>query len=235
MAFERRPQQPQFDPFPDPQIDTQIANGVDAAATGFTPASEPIAPPPADRFFTQNIPLDRQVTREIPRVAPTGSEGSATPVIPQKTIEPEPRRVLPAATVKNVVNSTGTLAVSSRTAAEIYEGDQYLGSTPTSVKLSPGTHTLEYRHQDQRKVVTHVVTADETTTAMISFEVTVRINARPWANVFIQGAERRSLGQTPLSPVQVPIGGTLVFENPNFPQKLYRVTGKETAIQVVFP
>jgi hypothetical protein len=70
---------------------------------------------------------------------------------------------------------------------------------------------------------------------MIVFEAKVHINAKPWANVFLQGAERRSLGQTPLSDVQVPVGGTLVFENPNFTQKHYRITGKETAIQVVFP
>jgi hypothetical protein len=79
------------------------------------------------------------------------------------------------------------------------------------------------------------VKADETTTAMVTFEVTVQINARPWAQVFIDGGPRRSLGQTPLSRVQVPIGSVLVFENPNFPSKNYRVTGKEAAIQIVFP
>jgi hypothetical protein len=63
----------------------------------------------------------------------------------------------------------------------------------------------------------------------------VQINARPWANVFLEGAERRPLGQTPLSNVRVPVGGTLVFENPNFPRKTQRITGTETVIQVAFP
>ena len=70
---------------------------------------------------------------------------------------------------------------------------------------------------------------------MVTFEVAVQINARPWAQVFIEGNQRRALGQTPLGSVQVPIGSVLVFENPNFPAKNYRVTGKETAIQIVFP
>jgi hypothetical protein len=80
-----------------------------------------------------------------------------------------------------------------------------------------------------------VVKAKETTTAMVTFDVTVQINARPWAQVFVDGSQRRPLGQTPLSDVKVPIGSALIFENPNFPTKTYRVTGKETAIQMVFP
>jgi len=53
--------------------------------------------------------------------------------------------------------------------------------------------------------------------------------------VFLEGIERRPLGQTPLSDVTVPIGSTLVFENPNFPGKTYRVTGQDAAIKIVFP
>jgi len=129
----------------------------------------------------------------------------------------------------------GKLAISSPTATDIYSGDKYLGSTPVTLELSQGTHTLEYRHEDQRKLVKHVVKANKTTMAMVTFEVAVQINARPWAQVFIEGNQRRALGQTPLGSVQVPIGSVLVFENPNFPAKNYRVTGKETAIQIVFP
>jgi hypothetical protein len=129
----------------------------------------------------------------------------------------------------------GSLAVSSPIPADIYAGDQFLGSTPTTLQLSAGTHTLEYRHENLRKLVTHVVKADETTTALVTFDVIVQINAKPWAQVFIDGPERQALGQTPLSDVHLPIGRVIVFENPQFPPKSYRVTGKETAIQVVFP
>ena len=109
------------------------------------------------------------------------------------------------------------------------------GQTETTLELPAGTYALEYRHEDLRQIVTHVVKPKETTAAMVTFDVTVQINARPWAQVYIDGAQRRPLGQTPLSDVKVPIGSALVFENPNFPAKTYRITGKETAVQIAFP
>ena len=130
---------------------------------------------------------------------------------------------------------TGKLAISSPTSADIYAGDKHMGSTPITLDLPAGTHTLEYRHDNLRTVATHVVKPNETTTALITFEIVVQINSRPWAQVYLDGAQRRALGQTPLSDVKVPIGRILVFENPNFPSKSYRITGKETAIQMVFP
>src|SRR5262249_12398712 len=117
----------------------------------------------------------------------------------------------------------------------IYEGDKFLGSTPTTLELPVGSHALEYRHQNLKTTVTHVIAANATTTAMVSFEASVQINAKPWANVFLQGADRKALGQTPLSGVRVPVGSTLIFENPNFSTKSYQVPGSETAIQIVFP
>jgi hypothetical protein len=83
--------------------------------------------------------------------------------------------------------------------------------------------------------VTHVIKGNETTKAMITFDVTVQINSRPWSEVFVDGVERKDLGQTPLSGVRVPIGGVLTFQNPQFQAKKYRVTGNETGIQIVFP
>ena len=105
----------------------------------------------------------------------------------------------------------------------------------TTLELPAGTHTLEYRHLDQRKLVNHVVRPNETTTATITFDVTVQINAKPWAQVFIEGSPRQPLGQTPLSDVRVPIGTVLAFENPNFSGKIYRVTGTESEIRISFP
>jgi hypothetical protein len=109
-----------------------------------------------------------------------------------------------------------------------------VASTPTTLELPEGSHTLEYRYADFRKSVTHVVRPNETTAAMVTFDVTLQINARPWAQVFIEGSPRRPLGQTPLSDVRIPIGSLLVFENPQFPAKSYRVTGRDTAIQMIF-
>jgi len=129
----------------------------------------------------------------------------------------------------------GTLAVSSATSVDIYEGDQYLGSSPVSLELSVGMHTLEYRHGDLRRIVTQAIYANETARAMIAFDSTVQINSKPWAEVFLDGPEQKDLGQTPLSGVRVPIGSILIFQNPKFQPKRYRVTGNETGIQIVFP
>ena len=129
----------------------------------------------------------------------------------------------------------GQLAVSSPVATDIYSGDEYLGATPMTLQLPAGNQTLEYRHGNLRRTVTYVVKADETSTALITFDVVVQINAKPWADVFLDGSERQALGQTPLSDVRVPIGRVLVFQNPKFPAKTYRITGKESSIQIAFP
>jgi hypothetical protein len=131
--------------------------------------------------------------------------------------------------------ANGTLAVSSLAAVDIYKDDTYIGSAPVSLDLPPGLQTLEYRHGSLTKKMTHQVNSNETTRATVTFDVDVQINSKPWAEVFVDGVERKALGQTPLSGVRVPIGSVLVFENPGFPEKKYRVTGNETGIQMVFP
>ena len=156
-----------------------------------------------------------------------------TPAPAQVPAAPSPDLIPLAAPV--VLAASGNLAVSSPTSVDIYRGDQYIGSSPVTLDMSPGTYTFEYRHEELRKTVTHVIKSNETTTAMINFDVSVQLNAKPWADVFLDGTERRPLGQTPMSDVRVPIGGVLVFENPKFQAKRYRVTGREKTIQIVFP
>ncbi|HLH31907.1 MAG TPA: PEGA domain-containing protein [Terriglobia bacterium] len=145
-----------------------------------------------------------------------------------------PAQAQPAPVAAPTPPAMGKLAVSSPAAADIYQGDKYLGSTPTTLELPAGRQTLEYRHGDLRTTMTHDIKADETTPASVTFQTTVQINARPWAQVFLDGVPRRALGQTPLSGVSVPIGGVLVFENPNFTSKTRRVTESESAIQINF-
>jgi hypothetical protein len=133
------------------------------------------------------------------------------------------------------VTAPGFLAVNSPISAQIYMGGKLLGETPTTLQLPAGVQTLEYRHGDLRTVMTHDIKTKETITALVSFDVTVQINARPWAQVFVDGGVRKTLGQTPLSSVRVPLGSILVFENPNFSSKSHLITEKDSSIQVVFP
>jgi hypothetical protein len=135
----------------------------------------------------------------------------------------------------DITIAKGTLVVSSPVPLDIYRDATYLGSAPVSLELPVGAQTLENRYGNLHRQVTHVIKSNETTRAMVTFDVDVQINAKPWAEVFLDGPERKDLGQTPLSGVRVPIGSVLVFENPGFPAKMYRVTGNEKGIQIVFP
>jgi hypothetical protein len=187
------------------------------------------------------------VVSSVPATASTSSPGPvsnavsvpvAAPGITARPPAPKPPGSRLASKTPDVVvvpDATGILAVSSPTSVDIYKDNVYLGSVPISLELPPGSHTLEYRHGNLRRSITHIINSNETTKAMITFDIAVQINCRPWAEVFIEAAERKDLGQTPLSGVRVPIGSVLSFENPRFPAKKYRVTGNETGIQIVFP
>jgi hypothetical protein len=175
---------------------------------------------------------------KVPAAAVSPSTASSIPAAPPvaaRVASVTGPRPVPAVSDRPVAVATGTLAVSSPTSIDIYEKDSYLGSAPVSLELSAGTHTLEYRHGSLQKNLTYVINGNETSKAMITFDVSLQINSKPWAEVFVDGADRKDLGQTPLSDVRVPIGSVLVLENPQFQAKKYRVTGNETRIQVVFP
>ena len=183
-----------------------------------------------------------------PRTTPSVEEplakivsSSYVPPVPVPVKNPAPAVTAAVAPVPTpaskpaAAKDPGSLAVNSAIAADIYLGDKYLGATPTTLPLPPGRQTIEYRHGDLKTVMTHDIRSGETTTAFVIFETVVQINARPWAQVFVEGTSRKALGQTPLSSVRVPIGSVLTFENPNFPPKNHRVKEGDSAIQMVFP
>jgi hypothetical protein len=195
-----------------------------APLTVITPVPEPVSPPPtAEATVISTAAPDPPTVEQV--LAPARSAATVVPATPRPEKLPEPK----------VAPANGTLAVSSATSIDIYKDDVYLGSAPVSLELAAGRQTLEYRHGSLRKFVTQVINSNETTKAMVSFDVSVQINSKPWAEVFLEGTERKDLGQTPLSGVRVPIGGMLSFQNPQFQTKKYRVTGTETGIQIVFP
>jgi hypothetical protein len=129
----------------------------------------------------------------------------------------------------------GSLALSAEVPVDVYMAGRRMGTTPLTLKLAPGPQTLEFRYAGLEKSATYTISSNETARATVVFDVTLQINARPWAQVSIEGASGSMLGQTPLSDVKVPVGSVLVFQNPGFPEKKYRVTAKDTTIQVVFP
>lgn len=198
------------------QSDLQPAVVQDTPVSDLSPAAAPVV-----------AAVDPNPEPVVPSPVPV-----ATPAVPRKPPTPP---VIPATPRSAPKAEVGTLAVSSPIAADIYQNGQIIGSTPTTLQLPAGQQTLEYRHGELRTVVTHEIKPNETTAASVTFDITVQINAKPWAQVFLDGSTRRPLGQTPLSGVNVPIGGTLVFENPNFPPKTRRITEKDSTIQSNFP
>jgi hypothetical protein len=201
----------------------------------YVPEAAIAAPAPVRVSEPVKAPAAVPVEEPAAVAEPAATEVAAAAPVAAHVTTPQPSIVVKSELPPVAPIQTGTLAVSSPTTVDIYMGDQLVGSAPTSLVLPAGNQTVEYRHQDMRKAVTYAIKANETTTTMVTFDVPLQINARPWAQVSIDGAQRRSLGQTPLSDVRVPIGTLLIFENPNFPGKSYRVTGKETEIRITFP
>lgn len=185
------------------------------------------------------LPEVLQETETVTEAVPSAPEVAALSTIPNlvattKPVPPAPPPV-PAVPKSPEAPAMGNLAVSSPIAADAYLGDNYLGSTPGTFRIPTGKQTVEYRHGDLRSVATYNVAPNQTIAARVTFEIEVQVNARPWAQVYLDGAPRRSLGQTPLSSLKVPVGSVLVFENPNFPAKSHRITDQDSSIQMVFP
>jgi hypothetical protein len=76
--------------------------------------------------------------------------------------ETEPAPVVPP------VN--GFLAISSPFPVDVYMDDRRVGSTPATLELPPGPHTLEYRYNGVSKTMVHVIESKQTTRASITFE-----------------------------------------------------------------
>ena len=128
----------------------------------------------------------------------------------------------------------GRIAISARVWADVYLAGKQVGTTPLTLELPEGEHTLEFRRDDVRKSVTYNLKANETIAATVPLDVTVDINAVPWAEVTIEGS-LVSLGQTPLGGVSVPVGAVLVFRNPAFPEKRHKITESDRIITIAFP
>jgi hypothetical protein len=193
-----------------------------------TPQAKPVPPVVAQPQVAPAIPAD------LPPL-PLPTDTAPIRLVAVRPPDAAPAIAAPLRNASTAPVALGDLAISAAVPVDIYRGEEHLGSTPITLQLPAGLQTLEYRYQGLRQTLTHTVTAQETTTATVQFLTKVQINARPWAQVFVAGARLTPIGQTPLGDVSVPIGGVLVFQNPGFPEKRYRVTAKDAAIQMTFP
>jgi hypothetical protein len=212
-------------------------------------------------FWSSRSPAAQQTPASTPKVEEQASQNAsdsvaptpeqAAPLIPAATAPADP---VPASAeaVSNAPNAsasvespvrrqppaparTGTIIFRSQVPAEVFLRNQYVGTAPMELQVPPGLLTFDVRYQGFHRAVSYAVAQNETTTATISFETPVDINANPWAEVFVEGDPSKKLGETPLSGMRVTVGSVLVFRHPDFSEKRYRVTGGEKSIQIAFP
>jgi PEGA domain len=81
---------------------------------------------------------------------------------------PPPSHTGPSETTVGAPN--GFLAISSPLPVEIFVDGRRVGSTPATLELSPGPHTLEYRYNGMSKTLVHVIESKQTTRASVTFE-----------------------------------------------------------------
>ena len=129
----------------------------------------------------------------------------------------------------------GWLTVTSPFLVQILDDGKEVGtSASSSVELPAGDRTLvlvnaalEFREERQVKVVAR----KKTVLAIDGRNGILHVNARPWAEVWIDG---RRAGETPLGNLTLPIGQhEVVFRHPGHPEKLTTVTvGARSAARV---
>jgi hypothetical protein len=115
----------------------------------------------------------------------------------------------------------GWLSISAPFDVEVVEHDDVIGTSGTSrIMLAAGRHDITIMNrslgfQEARKVE---VTAGKTIAVRVDPpKVSVSMNARPWAEVTLDG---NSVGQTPISNLLVTVGThELVFRHPQFAER----------------
>src|SRR5262245_16632272 len=120
----------------------------------------------------------------------------------------------------------GWLAIAAPFDVEVLERDDVIGSGGTSkIMLAAGRHDITLvnaiiGYQEARKID---VTAGKTMSIKVEPpKVNVSVNARPWADVSLDGA---SLGQTPISNLLVAVGvHEMVFRHPQLGERRQSVT-----------
>jgi len=115
----------------------------------------------------------------------------------------------------------GWVTIAAPADFEIVENGQLIGSTSVPrIMLPVGRHRLEIGSAELGYKESHtvdVVPGRTTTLTVAAPTGRVNINARPWANVAVDG---RSLGETPLSDVTLPLGRhTVVFQHPDYGER----------------
>jgi PEGA domain len=119
----------------------------------------------------------------------------------------------------------GWIAVSSPFPVDVLEHSEVIGTSGTSqIMLAAGAHDVVLRNdsigfEERRKI--DVVPGAVASIEVVPPTATVNVNARPWADVSIDGA---SAGQTPLANVALPLGPhEITFRHPQLGERTERI------------
>jgi serine/threonine-protein kinase len=119
----------------------------------------------------------------------------------------------------------GWIAVSSPFPVDILEQDEVVGTSGTSrIMLAAGKHELELRNESVGYTASRTVDVSAGSVAAVDVvppQAIVNVNARPWADVSIDGV---AAGQTPLANVALAIGPhEFTFRHPQLGERTERV------------
>jgi hypothetical protein len=177
--------------------------------------------------FSRDVQIDARANVElVQHVEVAAPAAPSEPAAPAP--EPAPRATGPA---------VGTLIVTSPIDVELFQGNALIGSSQTARLLLPaGRHTITAVNGDlgfNRAIQVDVAGGGTTRIPITLPNGTLSVNAQPWAEVFVNG---RSLGQTPLGNVTLPIGShDLVLRHPQLGQRSQTIivgVGKPTRVGV---
>ena len=115
----------------------------------------------------------------------------------------------------------GWLSISAPFDVDVAEHDDVIGTSGASrIMLAAGRHDIVFTnsrlgYQESRKID---VTAGKTTSVRVDPpKVSISVNARPWAEVTVDG---NNVGQTPIANLLVAVGAHgLVFRHPEFAER----------------
>lgn len=153
-----------------------------------------------------------------------GAESKVLSITVQAGSRFEQHVELPTAPADEV--ASGWVTVRAPLDLAVYEGDMLIGSTAAGrLSLPVGTHVLTLRQDALGFRTTRSISVVEGKSTPTTVELPnglVRVLARPWADVWIDG---KSLGRTPISNIPVPIGThDVVVRHPELGEQRHQMT-----------
>jgi hypothetical protein len=158
--------------------------------------------------FELKVGRDLKSLRVIPSSPPPATQSRADAKAREKSLPPPsaakgaPVAALPAPRPRN-----GAIRLVSAIDLQVSEGGEVLGSTAAGpIALSPGTHQLALTNEAlgyHRQETITIKPGQSLSVPLIPPDGLISINALPWANCQIGN---KSLGETPLANLKVPIG-----------------------------